>query len=186
MYTTFTGINPQGLISNSFVNDAGSRNCAVNGSITPVVFKLTPRPGECLIIRSLNIVGLSAGASVGNELFVDIAALTNGLTFQFGKGSELLALHDRNPANLSASLFPIKTNADLAALSGSSLVLDVNGTDAVRCSWDFAQAGIQLRVKGVKNGFPQEEGEYLQVTVRDNLSTLGGLFIMACGHQEVA
>lgn len=185
MYTTFTGINPQGLISRSFVDDTGSRDLAVDGSVTPVVFKMTPKPGEVLIIRNLNCVGLSSGGSVGNELFVDIAALTNGLTFQFGVGSQLYALHDQDSANLDQSLFPVKTNADLALLS-SQIVLDTNGLDCVRFSWDFVKAGIQIRVKGIRNGHPQEAGEYLQVVVQDDLSSLGGLFISALGHQEVA
>ena len=177
MYVSYTGIDPRGYVANSFINSSGSRNLAVNGSVTPVTYTMGPFPGSTIIVRSLYIVGLSSGGSVGNELFVDIAALTNGLTVQFGKNADLFALHNRDITTPGLSLFPIRTNADFATLA--STVLDVNGTDALKVVWDLVQAGIQIRLKSL-------EREYLQIVVRDNLSALGGLYVTAIGHQEVA
>lgn len=112
---------------------SGSIDLNVNGSVTPVTFKITPAPGEILYMSRL-LWYLRDTGSLDSGGFGNGAALTNGIDFGFyydvGLPSE-----DRYPQQLE----PIKTNGGWAKYCGPDVVTLSfgQGDEILSCRYSF-------------------------------------------------
>lgn len=140
-----------------YLTNGGSAEMGVNGSVTPVVFTYTATT-ECSLER-LNLAMVDA-ANEDVDGFFTLAALTNGLLIETYDSSDTL-LQD-----FGTTAVPIKRHADLANLAGTDTAGSSSTPAATRFGvrWTFAKAGAAINLR---------TGDYFQVTVRDDLSTIG-------------
>lgn len=127
----------------------------VNGSVTPATFDLTPGSDKVWRVSRLSLL-LIATAAPTWPLFGNLAALTNGILLEV-----------RNAAGQITDLTagqPWKTNRDMA-ISWWAGIEDT----VVAAEWRFA---VPLRIEG---GL----GEFLRMSVRDDLSALTRLRVLA-------
>ncbi len=151
------------------VDENGSPDLNVNGSVTPVEFVYTAP--QTVKINRVNFVAYN---DAREEVlgFFSLSVLTNGLWIvhrrRAAQGSGIIE-------NFGTGLVPIRTHADFSALAGIDVeVTTVGGIEsrfAVR--WTLGNAGIPLAM---------QFGEQLVVTVRDDLSTLNSFRIQAQGQ----
>jgi hypothetical protein len=146
-----------------------SINLAVNGSVTPVVFKL--RTGSPSIPSDIDITRMIITCAcltpVDLSLFGDLPPLTRGLLFREANG------HQHN-------IFNVKDNQDLEGLTldlKTFAALKTNeGVDGFSCRLTFAgqdKLGVSLRVIA---------GGNLEMVVQDDLSGLVNLHVVLEGH----
>lgn len=151
----------------------GNSNMAVDGSVTPVVFKLrigtTSVPGAADITRI--IMTCEAESAVNLDAFGDIAGgLSKGLVFRLRNG-------------ITQNIFNVKTNKELASIAydwtpytASNPALGINGF-AWRLTFNGQEKiGVVLRV---------EQNDNLEVWVQDDLTALTSLSINVEGHAVV-
>ena len=134
----------------------GSIEMAVNGSVTPVAFDLVPGSSEIWRVARL-VLQIVAPAPATPAQFGSLAALTNGLLLQVRNATTVIT-------DLTAGA-PVKANRDLVlGWTGVSLA----DTD-VEADWLFS---VPIRLEGGLN-------EIVRLTVRDNLSTLTRMRVLA-------
>jgi hypothetical protein len=148
----------------------GTKNAAVNGSVTAVPYALYPPPGFIWDISELTIY-LQDNAAMTHDVFAGlIAALTNGLYLRVQKTS---LLHYEQIAN-------IKSNQDFFVNSWKTKYMSNMGAGqfgllSVKLFGNEQNMGSDVRLIG--NNF-----DNLEVVVADNLSTLVSVFIKAHGY----
>jgi hypothetical protein len=134
---------------------SGSITSNINGSITPVLFKVTAGVGETLLVNRLllhlaDIGGLDAGA-YGNNI-----VMTNGI--ELGVMRDGVVILD-----LTAKL-KIKTNADWGAYCYDVTELGFGlGDNYLAVRWTFTKDGAALRL---------DEGDSFFLKVNDDLTGL--------------
>lgn len=148
----------------AYLENAGSPDMNVNGAVTPVVFKYTAT-AECDLHR-INIAVLDNAAAEDPNGFFVIAALTNGLLIEcYDSGDTLLQ-------DFGTTDTPIKQHAELAALAASDIVAEDTTDTRMAVRWTFDKAGDALHLR---------PGDYFQISVRDNLTTIELLRMMLQG-----
>lgn len=159
---TELGVVPRLLPKYLATVPGASIEMAVNGSVTPIQFDLVPGSAEIWRVARL-VLQIVAPTAASPELFGSLAALTNGLLIEVRNAGGVLI-------DLTAGA-PIKANLDLA-LGWSTSIADT----IVGAEWLFASP---LRIEG---GL----GEFLRLTVQDNLSTLTRMRLLAeCLNETV-
>lgn len=145
---------------------AGSELMNVNGT-TPVTFRVTNNNNTgSLIIARLNFSIVDAGIGYG-EFGGLTTALTNGLLLAVYDSSDTLLLDFLDGA-------PIKTNEQFAELAGvDAASIPAAGDDAFPIRFTIARTGKYLLL---------ENNNYIQMTVRDNLTGLSHFQCMAQGY----
>lgn len=151
----------------------GNSNMAVNGSVTPIVFKLrigaTSVPGTADITRM--IMTCETNDPVNLDRFGDIAGgLTRGLVFRLRNG-------------VTQNIFNAKANKELAGIAydftpytASNPALGINGF-AWRLTFNGQEKiGVVLRVA---------QNDNLEIWVQDDLSSLVSLSVILEGHAVV-
>ena len=144
----------------------GSADMAVDGSSTAVKFKWTSPVGKAAEIMRINFVIVDGGIGYG-EFGGLGSALTNGLLVQVFdvNDNELVDFLDGNP---------IKTNEQFGYLAGADAIsLPAAGDDSFHVRWTLSKAANQ--------SIALDAGDYIQVTVRDNLSALSDFGAMIQG-----
>ena len=143
---------------------------AVNGSVTPVVFKHrlgTPStPSETDITRM--IITCTATSTIDLSKFGDLPALIRGIVFRKVNGSK-------------ENIFNAKTNADIANIMYDFTVYDssnpAQGLDGFTARLTFAgqsKLGVSLRVA---------QDENLEMLIQDDLTGLDSLSVILEGHR---
>ena len=156
----------------SFV-DIGNSNLAVNGAVTPVIFGIRNPPEAPPLGIKLSfdvtriIFSCITDTAVDLIKFGDLAALTNGLMLRSTDGE-------------CYNIFNIKSNGGLANIcydfDVSAATNPNQGQDGFSARLTFAgqnKMGVVVRLK---------VGEDLQLVVRDNLTGLQDLSVIAEGH----
>lgn len=147
----------------------GNINLAVNGSVTPVIFTVTP-------------VGLKAGTrwditrimgsmlddtAMDDAKFGGIAKLTNGVVFRKKNGVYKNIFNAKNNNDLSSHMYDV-TYADKAAA----------GTYGLRFRRTFAgqdKAGVTIRLSA-------DDNDSFECIIRDDLTGITTFHIIAQGH----
>jgi len=126
----------------------------------PIAFRVIPDLNQVWHIITITISLTHNGAS-DSSLFGDIAALTNGLTLRAFKG-------DGQGGGQYRTFTNWKTNAQIGLdFGGVDYIPKVGGGDNAT----FATASIKL-VAGAVPELNGANGDYLEMLVQDNLSTL--------------
>jgi hypothetical protein len=137
--------------SRKFITNAGSKNMAVDGSVTPVVFSYAPPPATLFTVGEL-ILNATGTGTIAQPLteFWNFAALANGLSIEFMI----------NGVMVSESGI-IKNNFDMIQYVGAEFLGKVLGTrNVVRGGFDFIP---HFTLNG-------DRGDYFRVIVNDNLA----------------
>lgn len=141
----------------------GDNNLAVDGSVTPVVFKAQIPTGFSKFHVERCIFTLRDTGTFLPEKFATLTALTNGcgITYETGDQSiDLLGGH------------PIKMNCHFARVAFDSTTTGT-AVQVLASRWTFWKWGdgpIEL-----------ENSEFLELTVNDNLSTIEEFCVVAEG-----
>ena len=142
-------------------------NMAVNGSVTPVSFKLSPHIGEHWhILRFLSSFTHSSAAD--DSTFGDLSALTNGV---------LLRKYDA-ASDEYYTYTNWKNNADM--------VLDMYDVDyGTKAGGGLFSTRSRFSIKSATEAVPkidQTAGDYLEILIQDDLTGLNSYSIKAQGH----
>jgi len=135
-------------------NAAGSKNMAVNGSVTPVVFEYAPPANSLFNVGEL-IFNATGTGTISQPLteFWDFPSLTNGLSVQFKINGFIVS-----------ETGIIKTNFDMIQYVGAEFLGKNMGTR------NIVRGGFNFLPDFTLNG---NMGDYFRVIVNDNL-TVGG------------
>lgn len=138
----------------------------VNGSVTPVNFQYAPA-GEVYIHRA--IIHLQDDGAWRASRYGSLNELTNGLEIKILNADDTVD-HDYTAG------FPIKNISHWGAMCYDVDLITIGAGDTVcNVRWTFALAGQPMRING-------NVGQYLQVVVQDDLSSVTAHTIMLQGH----
>lgn len=137
-----------------YATNGGSDDLRVNGSTTPVQFRIESSPDKERFFTSLRFDALGNGIQFTNFLSRN-GALTNGV---------LITIRSRDE---QVSFPPIRTTEDFASVFSRGPsdfdVYDVSGTDYFRATLNFS-APFQLFKQGTFS-----VDDFIQVTIRDDI-----------------
>lgn len=143
----------------------------VNGSVTPVVFKVAPLTGQTIDITRITLIIESANAMDFTQ-FGSIAKLTNGCVLRVKRA-------DGEYKNL----INFKSNGDFIEEASTPLFQDKSGGGGFGFAATLIFAGQQNR--GVVIRLDGTRGEQLELIVQDNISTGLTKFQMRAQGSEI-
>ncbi len=152
----------------TYLRSSTDENMAVDGSSTAVTFDYTCPAGKRALIHRINFFIVDNAMQYGR--FGGLTAgLTNGL---------LIKAHDADDAVLLDFLNgeTIQTNEDFTTLSGVDAIIEPTaGDDYLPIRWTIAKSGAELHL---------QPGQYIRLTVQDNLTGLTKFEAMVQGYLE--
>lgn len=148
----------------SSIVEVGAWNMNVNGSSTPVIFRIKPPSGVSFDIYTIN-VGISDNGEMDSGKFGSLTALTNGFVASIVDGD-------------IKNLFLVVSNIGFAE-QGFTVQYDSKapaGTYGFTATKNFHVInGVAIRVDGAL-------GDTFEVYIRDNLSALTNINLTINGH----
>lgn len=155
--------------TSSAVVKLGKWNMNVNGSITPVIYNISPPAGVQWDINRI-IIGILDDTAMDDSKFGGISSLTNGLVFRIKDG-------------YYKNLFVVNDNGGFRERSFDAQYLDKApaGYYGFGCRKTFNgqdKSGVTLRIDG-------DDGDELQIIIQDDLTNLNKLTCVAQGHTVV-
>jgi hypothetical protein len=151
------------------LNGTGTHEMAANHASTDASFRIQPPAGAIWLLEQFVwLAHVSDGPLVAGD-YGDIEdGLTDGFLVRYSRGGEVLDALDG---------VPIKTNADLVRHFGwtSTPNLTVPATAALA----LVHGGLQ----GIEIALSGDDGDYLEVVARDDLSDLESHSVKAIGYQ---
>jgi hypothetical protein len=137
-----------------FLENAGSPDMAVDGSVTPVEFEsATIATGE-LIRATRLIVTIQGGANTRPDNYGSIAALGNGCILEFW---------DHNGVKQTLTAEAVKTNGEWRSYCHDLEPYESATASILSVRWTFTKGGTDILMR---------PGAFFRFTVRDDLSTL--------------
>lgn len=160
------GLNPRpGRFLIQSPENGGSRDLNVDGSTTPVDFLLSPATGKKVVVKTLVLVFVDT--AIDFSKFGGIAAITNGLEIFTKEGGE--SERQINDALLD--------NADFYGLATDILLQSTPGSDILKIELDLsAKLGTQFELTATR-------GDYVKITVNDDLSGLNEFYAIIFGYE---
>lgn len=136
---------------------SGADNANVDGSSTPVAFKIVVPENQCYEIHRM-IIHIADNGKIESQLYGALPKLTNGVTVELRDADDSLV-------HLLSNGEPVDHNCAWGALCYDMRIDDRGaGVDGfVNVRWTFEKSGEPLRLT---------EGQYLQIIVNDNLTGL--------------
>jgi hypothetical protein len=148
-----------GEMLTKFARNGSTVNMNVNGSVTPVEFKVSSPTGFGMLVQQINFVIIDSVKVFEAADFGTIDALTNGLLIECecSTGSRVDILDGQ----------PIKNNGQWSAFAGVDLrtILDCKGMSV---SWPLSKATVDPVLIQSENS--------IVFTVQDNLTTLDEIY----------
>jgi hypothetical protein len=146
-------------IFDEFLLNGGSEQMAVNGSVTPVAFRLDADATKDIIITSWVISGTDGSIKFTNW-FAFNQVLTNGVDITFKSD-------DVPSETISSSFVGIDTTTRLIGLSGGNAIISAVTGEAIVTSFRDFDPALIIR----KQGF-HESGvdDFIQILIQDNLT----------------
>jgi len=145
-----------------------NKNMAVNGSVTPVVFRIAPLLGSESRWDVTRILGtILDDVEMDDGMFGGIAALINGVIFRKKNG-------------IFKNLFNVKTNGEIAARMYDASYADKakKGEYGFRFRRTYggqSKSGVVIRLDSA-------DSDELQIIIQDDLTALGSFNIIVQGH----
>ena len=153
----------------------GSEQMAVDGSMTPVTFRLTAPAGIRYVLGTVNFYVLANGIRPGT--FFGLAELTNGCLVRWLDPNDTVLMDFTDGV-------PIKRQNQLGALAGAEILfidqLGMGAPDSWKAQWDFREEGNNLRALRIEPGYS------LALTVRDNLTGITSFRALVHGFEETS
>ncbi len=140
---------------------------ATAGTLTvPIIHRIAPEAGKVWHLHRI-ILAMTHSAAATDDKFGSIAALTNGVVLRAYIGGQFFSFTNwKTNGDIIADMYDV-TYSDKA---GASLF----GTSA---RGSFNRIGVTIRLDG-------DVGDYMDVLVQDNLTTLGSFIINGQGYVE--
>lgn len=137
----------------------GNENATVDGSGTPVVFKMQPDPGESCELHRMIVHVSDNGTFKADQYGAKGVALANGVDVQLRN-----TIDDSIIVDYTNGL-PIKANAEWSRLCYDVMVYDFGtpANTAMAVRWTFTKSGEPMKLTA---------DEYLAVTINDDLTDL--------------
>ena len=162
---TIQDSGPQKQLFFKRLSNGATANMSVNGSITPVVFSISPPVGEVWRIASWSLYIQDSG-TFNAEKWGNGIVLTNGLMPRVDSNGTISDLLD----------FPIINSGDLSSISdGVNHNAFGVGDEIMTAEWSFVDNGQYLRLT---------ENDALQFVVNDDLTSLVKQYSMVKGYIE--
>lgn len=141
----------------------GTKSAIGDYSASSQAFKIVCPQDKGIVLSSfmIHLAGTTAFTLTG---YGSIAALTNGISMSLLKNGNVYDLLDGSP---------IKTNDDLAHFSPKVNHLTFSGGDSLIVPLTFDDFGFKLELNS---------GDYLQVTLNDNFSSLTSQYFIVKGY----
>ena len=158
------GTPVNGLYICKHLQNGGSNDLAVNGSVTPVVFSRGPATGKRWYISRLILTIQDNGMNY--QKFGGLAKLTNGVDVDYDSGGVNLDLLDGTTWKANNELIHFCYDADI--LTGT--------IDVLRMRWTFSKGGTFLDLNNT-------DGDTFNLTVNDNLTNLSDMFAIVQGYE---
>ena len=154
----------------------GNSSMNVNHSGAEEEYFISPAASTVNRIKRLILVVVDGTGGLEDEFGNLNAALTNGIKIQVKNGSgEVYDLIDDGATGLNGT---IKTNGDLMRLATDFQKIVEGTSDIIRATFDFeAMFGFPIRLD-------QTSGEYLAVSINDDLSGLTEMSAFVTGFVE--
>jgi hypothetical protein len=132
----------------------------------PALYKVSPPPGYTYELHRMNAV-LEDGTKFSGDLYGGISALTNGI---------VITTEGRKGVIVNHTPQPIKKSGHWALVAGVDMAMTdfTTGNDIITVRWTFTKGGDVIRLSG-------NEGEFMQVNVRDTLAGLVSHIIQVQG-----
>lgn len=146
-----------------FVENAGSKDLNVDGSVTPVIFLAVPDTGKKLFVHTISLV--LEDASINFIKFGGIPALTNGVDIKLKEGGL---------AEVSVGNF--KKNSDFYVF-GNDIVLESASTDVLR-----VLAEIKTN-SGTTFQLADANSEFFKIIVNDDLTSINRFNMLIRGFE---
>ena len=154
---------PGGQLLDTTGDGTGSTDLLVDGSTTPVYFKLVVPPGHTYLLKSLMLSGQCAGLVPSG--FLGGNALTNGLEFGIIKGGTFYSVMPQRT---------IKANVDWGITGAHAAPWTAGGEDTITVSFEFDKVYGTLR--------KLEDDEEYCIKVQDDLSSYGTALHVYVGY----
>ena len=149
-----------------FKTSGGSAEMDVDGSSNAIAFKVTSPPRGGIRPVRVNFVIVDGGIGFGEFAGLN-AALSNGLEIKWFDSGDTELLDFTDGLN-------IKTNEEFGALSGADAVVQpAAGDDSFPVRWTIAKSGLVPKMGA---------GDYLQITVQDDLTAITKMRAMLQGY----
>lgn len=152
-----------------FVLAGASIEMAVNGSITPVLFKYTVPAGFQARVTRMVIHLTDAGSNPGDFGGIN-GGIANGVLIQAFHADDVLGLDFLNGTS-------IQVNGDYAHISGVDIDVKTGvGLDSTVARATITKTGSSLLM---------DPGEYIGLTVQDDLTSISGIYrVMVHGNLD--
>lgn len=138
----------------------------VNGSVTPVVFRLAPIAGVKWDVTRI-IGSMTHSAAPNDGLFGGIDALTRGIVVRKSDGIHHTIFNAKTNGEMKERMYDVQyASAPPTGLEGTSFRRTFAGQD---------KNGVTIRLDG-------DLGESLEIIIQDDLSTLASFRVVAQGH----
>ena len=156
-------LRPISRFADTVGNGTGSINANVDGSVTPVTFKVTPGAGEIIKIRRMIIYILDASIDSGG--YGGLSALTNGIHVHVvrysGLGSEFIDW------DITGQL-DIVRNTDWKALCHDEIYSNYGtGLESLSYRYTFTNDGDYITLTG-------DNQDEFRIIINDDLTGLSG------------
>ena len=147
----------------------GTENLAVDGSVTPVVFKIAP-PGTLIWHINRFIFHIEDNVDMDTGKFGGIAALTNGMLLRKKNDSFKNFFNIKSNGDFTHRSYDVQYDAKApAGVYGFSCRSTYNGED---------KRGVTIELIGSQN-------DEVQAIIQDDLTDLTSFHIIAQGHRKV-
>ena len=162
---TIQDSGPQKQLFFKRFENGGSADMNVNGSVTPVVFSVSPPAGEVWRIASWSLY-VQDGGTFDAEKWGNGITMTNGLVPMVNYGGTSYDLLD----------FPLINSGDLSSVSdGINHYAFGAGDEIITAEWSFVANGQYLRLT---------ENDAIQIVVNDDLTGLTKQYSLIKGYKE--
>ena len=162
---TIQDSGPQKQLFFKRLENGGSADMNVNGSVTPVVFSASPPAGEVWRIASWSLYVQDGGT-------FDAEKWGNGITMTNG----LLPILNIGGTDYDMLEFTIKTSGDLSSVcDGLNHLAFGTGDEIVTAEWDFISKGQYVRLT---------ENDSIKLVVQDDLTGLVKQYSLIKGYKE--
>lgn len=166
--------DPDGIQRQIFslrLKDYGNDNLAVDGSVTPISYKLQPESNQIMRVVSWSIyIQDEKGFTITEFASMD-TVLANGL--------EIKANINNNYENILG--FNLCSNSCIMSVTYDLKLEDFGGSgtdDVLMAKWNLADScGQMLRLDG-------SQGEFLEIIVNDDLTSISNIYVTTQGYYE--
>ncbi len=155
LVSTALAVNTNPQVLEFVVNNSGSVNANVDGSVTPQIFQVGPPENETWIISRMMIHIEDTGGTATNK-YGSVNQLANGTIIRTNISGVIYNFTDE----------PVDSNADWGEYNYDVTYLNFGGGNAnevINSRWTFSNGGAYVKL---------EYGDSFQVVIQDDISAL--------------